>query len=102
MCTCTRTSVLNPPLHEHPTFRELETALWQVNLAADALKGLGNLLRPTRLTVDEQLDAATRANAADVFQFFGEALAIPADLALAAANALEMESYQLAQGVSHE
>ena len=89
-------------LHLHPQFRQLESALHSINLAADALKGIGNLLCVTHINCDEQLNETLRSDASAVFQFIGTALAIPADAALAAANALEMESYQSSQGENHE
>jgi hypothetical protein len=65
-----------PPLHKHGAFDDLQASLSFIMLGVDALKGLGNMMQPEH--GDFQMNMAFSSNAAVVFRFFGEALALPA------------------------
>jgi hypothetical protein len=86
----TTTPVSGIPLQKHPQFIELEDTLWQIHLAARALKGLGSLLTPQHIVADETLDMTKRSDAAAVFQFFGDTLLPQVESALNAREAVEI------------
>lgn len=94
----TSTPVKGIPLHQHGAFDDLAVSLRLINLAANALKGIGKLMQPEHTAADEQLNLTMRSEAASVFEFFGEALAEPCSNAGAAADRLHYEARQLTQG----
>jgi len=68
------------PWHEHGAFDDIDGARWRIDLARDALAGIGSMLQPYGKAGDEQLNMANRGDAAAVFMFFAEAMREPLDL----------------------
>lgn len=69
------------PLHRHGAFNEMEGAIRLLSLGADALKGIGVMMRPETAAGDEQLNQARRSEISAIFEFFGEVLREPAEIA---------------------
>lgn len=83
------------PLHQHGAFYDLAAAVRLLALGADALKGIGAMMQPDSDAGNEQLNMARRGEASAIFEFFGEVLKEPAQIAGEAADRLEMA----AQGI---
>lgn len=64
------------PLHEHCAFDDLEKRICFIQRGVEAIKGLGAMMLPEH--GDFQMNMAHSADAAAVFNFFGEALSGPA------------------------
>lgn len=78
------------PLHEHGAFLDLAAAIRLLALGAEALNGIGTMMRPDSEAANEQLNMARRGEASAIFEFFGEVLKEPALIASEAADRLEM------------
>lgn len=79
----------NMPLHKHGAFSDLYASTSLLSLGADALKGIGAMMRPETMDGDEQLNQALRSEISAIFEFFGEVLRKPAGIASDAAERLE-------------
>lgn len=81
--------------------KNLSDQLETLNLAVDALKGIGNMLRITQINADEEL-SARRSDAAAVFQFFGTTLTQPISIAQESKDFINNAVYRATQGDCHE
>lgn len=77
------------PLHQHGAFLDLAAAVRLLALGADALKGIGVMMQPDSDAGNEQLNMARRGDASAIFEFFGEVLKEPVQIASEAAERLE-------------
>lgn len=77
------------PLHQHGAFLDLAAAVRLLSLGADALKGIGAMMQPDSEAGNEQLNMARRGDASAIFEFFGEVLKEPVQIASEAAERLE-------------
>ncbi len=82
------------PLHKHGAFDDMHAHLEFIQLAGDALRGIGAMLQPE--THDQQLNMTHSSDASAIFRFFGEALQGPASEAYNAKERLE----SAAQGIN--
>lgn len=82
-------SAAGQPLHRNPAFLDLAEAIRIIALGADALKGIGAMMQPESKAGDEQLNMARRGEASAIFEFFGEVLKGPAQIASEATDRLE-------------
>jgi len=73
-------------------FDDLDTALYNIERLADALRGIGNLLQPEHTPANEQLNMARRSDASAVFEFFGEVLKEYRENAVCAHSILQREA----------
>jgi len=81
-----------PPFYQHVAFNDLDTALYNIERLADALRGIGSLLQPEHTHGDEQLNMAHRSDASAVFEFFGGVLKEYRENAVCAHSALRREA----------
>lgn len=81
-----------PPFYQHVAFNDLDTALYNIERLADALRGISSLLQVENTIADEQLNMAHRSDASAVFEFFGEVLKGYREVAVCAHNNLQREA----------
>ena len=75
----------------HYRSSELGSAVSFLQLAAEAMNSIGNMMQPENSTADEQMNFAHRSDAAAVFRFFGAALRGPAEDAADAWDFFELK-----------
>lgn len=77
----------------HGSYHDLEAAVSFLQLAAEAMQGIGNMMQPEYSAADEQMNFARRSDAAAVFRFFGEALKDPAQEAYSVVDTLDLKGF---------
>ncbi|MDP2829206.1 MAG: hypothetical protein Q8O37_11440 [Sulfuricellaceae bacterium] len=83
------------PLHQRHELTDAEKALYSISLAKDALQGIGYLLRPNMEREDGDLHQVKRSQVAAIFEFFGQALAEPVEIASEANHRLWLEAKKI-------
>jgi hypothetical protein len=85
------------PLHQRHEFTDAEKALYFINRAMDAIQGIGDLLQPGMEKEDGDLHHVKRSQVAAIFEFFGQALAEPVEIATEANHRLRLEAAKIAR-----